>query len=58
VKSLTYTDHPFASAVELQQWLIDNIPQVPLDIVRRSFQDYQRHFQLCVDCRGRSVEAL
>ena len=56
VKSLAYTDRPFASVGELQQWLTDNIPQVPLEMVRRSFQDYRCRLQLCVDRHGRSVE--
>jgi hypothetical protein len=55
-KSLAYTDRPFASAAELRQWLADNVPQVPLEMVRNSFRDYQRRLQLCVERRGRSVE--
>jgi len=55
-KSLAYTDRPFVSVVELRQWIADNIPQVPIEMIRRSFQDYQRRLQLCVDRRGRSVE--
>jgi hypothetical protein len=53
---LAYTDRPFASDVELRQWLTDNIPQVPLEMIRNSFRDYQRRLQICVDRRGRSVE--
>jgi hypothetical protein len=56
LKSLAYTDRPFASVVELRQWLVDNIPQIPLDMIRRSFQEYRRRLQLCVDRSGRSVE--
>ena len=56
MKSLAYTDHPFASVEELRQWLADNIPQVLIGMIRRSIQDYQRRLQLCVDRRGQSVE--
>ena len=56
VKSLAYTDRPFGSVVELRQWLTENIPQVPLEMIRNSFRDYQRRLQVCVERRGRSVE--
>ena len=56
VKSLAYTDRPFGSVVELRQWLTENIPQVPLEMIRNSFRDYQRRLQVCVEHRGRSVE--
>ena len=56
VKSKVYTDQPQANLNALRERMVEEMEQLPLEMIDRAREDFSRRLQLCIERNGRSVE--